>query len=95
MAEKQIVTENLTVTINGKLAEASRFDGTNGPIFENLIVIPSKDQYTSPTRIIVKAGHQLAQLNSMVEVKASIRSRYWKNNKSGKVQYTPELWLSE
>ena len=95
MAEKTASKINaIHLQLKGKLVLVDRFDGQNGPIFENLIVIPAADEYSSPSRFAVKSGHQIAQLDSMVDIKVELRSRYWKNQKNGKPNYVPELWLA-
>jgi len=95
MLEKPAVKSNvILVPLKGKLLSVDRFDGQNGPIFENLIVMPAADEYSSPSRFAVKSGHQIAQIDSMVDIKAELRSRYWKNQKNGKPNYVPELWLA-
>ena len=95
MSDKPASKSNvIQIRLKGKLQSVDRFDGKHGPIFENLITLPSLDEYNSPTRFVVKAGHQIAQVDSMVEVLVDIRSRYWRNDKTGKPNYVPEFWLA-
>lgn len=83
----------LTVRIHGKLSVVDRYDGENGPIFTNLIVIPAPDTMTSPTKMQVKSGRQIGKPEDMVDIKAKVSTRYWKGKDQKKVNYTPELWL--
>lgn len=95
MSEKPAPRSNvIQLRLKGKLQSVERFDGQNGPIFENLVVMPAVDEYSSPIRFAVKAGHQIAQIDSMVEIQVELRSRYWRNQKNGKPNYVPELWLA-
>lgn len=95
MSEKPAVKSNvIQFRLKGKLQSVDRFDGQNGPIFENLVTLPASDEFSSPTRFVVKSGHQIAQIDSMVDVLVDLRSRYWRNQKNGKPNYVPELWLA-
>jgi hypothetical protein len=41
----------------------------------------------------VKSDRQIDKQGASVDILVTIKSRYWKHNTSGKVNYTPELWL--
>ncbi len=99
MSEKTPATDTkkipneLKLRLQGKLDKFEKFDGQNGPIYESLIILPAPNEYSSPHRFSVKSDRQIDKQGASVDILVSIKSRYWKNNNSGKVNYTPELWL--
>lgn len=85
---------NLGVRIHGKIDKIERYDGENGTIFTTLIIVPAPDTMKSPTRLQVKSNRNLGRPEDMIDIKATVSSRYWKSN-SGKVNHTPELWCND
>jgi hypothetical protein len=67
-----------------------------GYIYETIVVIPNPDEYGSPLKLTVKSNDkELGKEGEMINVKTRLSSRYWKSDKDGKVNYSPELWLTE
>jgi hypothetical protein len=84
----------LTVRIHGKIDKIDQHDGENGITYMTLIIIPSGDPMKSPTKIQVKSKRKLGRPEEMIDIKATVSSRYWKNN-AGKVNHTPDLWVND
>jgi len=85
---------NLIVRVHGKLAKIDRYDGDNGTIYTNLIIVPAPDTMKSPTKLEVKSSRNLGRVEEMIDIKATVSSRYWKSA-SGKVNHTPDLWCND
>lgn len=87
------IPNELKLRLQGKLDRFEKFDGKEGPIYESLIILPAPNEYSSPHRFFVKSDRQIDKQGANVDILVTIKSRYWKHNTSGKVNYTPELWL--
>ncbi|OGR08230.1 MAG: hypothetical protein A2511_14860 [Deltaproteobacteria bacterium RIFOXYD12_FULL_50_9] len=90
----KLTPNELKMRLQGKIAGIDQFDGQNGTIHETLIVLPSVDEYSSPSRFAVKSERKIGKPGESIDVTVFVKSRYWKSQ-SGKVNHTPDLWLDD
>ena len=84
---------SLTVRLHGQIDRFEKYEGDKNDIYTTTIIIPTSDPMASPTRLQVKSTKKLGSLEEMIDIKAIVRSRYWKPKSGGDVRYNPELWL--
>jgi len=83
---------SLHVRLHGVIDRMEKYDGEENTIYTTTIIIPAPDTMSSPTRLQVKSAKKIGSPEEMVDIKAIVRSRYWKP-KAGNVRYQAELWL--
>ncbi len=93
-SKTKLIANELKMRLQGRIDKIDQFDGQNGTIHETLIVLPSADQYSSPSRFAVKSDRKLGKAGEAIDVTVLVKSRYWKSQ-SGKVNHTPDLWLDD
>jgi hypothetical protein len=85
------------VPIKGKIQEIYEFKKkAGGYLYETIVVMPSPDEFESPLKLTIKSNDKtIGKVGEMTDIKTRMASRYWKSDKDGKVNYSPELWLAE
>jgi len=84
---------SLNIRLHGQIDRVEKYEGEENTIYTTTIIIPAPDTMSSPTRLQVKSAKKIGSAEEMVDIKAIVRSRYWKP-KTGNVRYQAELWLA-
>ncbi|MBU0484825.1 MAG: hypothetical protein KKB30_09965 [Proteobacteria bacterium] len=88
---------NILVPIKGKIQEVYEFKKKDGGyLYETIVVIPNADEYQGPLRLSIRSvDKELGKVGHLIEITTRMQSRYWKSEKDGKVNFSPELWLNQ
>lgn len=93
--KNKLTPNDLRMRLQGRIDKVDQFDKQDGgTIHETLVILPSTDEYTSPSRFAVKSDKKIGKLGESVDLIVIVKSRYWKAQ-SGKVNHTPDLWMDE
>jgi len=83
---------NLVVPVEGKVISVDTFTKKDGgQIFRNILRAPARNEYESPNTVCVLSGRRLGDNDSIIQIMARVRGRYY-TNRNGQTQYSAELW---
>lgn len=86
----------IIIPIKGRIHEVYEYKKkAGGYLYETIVTIPAPTEYDSPLKLTIKSNDkELGSKGDMIDIKTRLSSRYWKNDRDGKVNYSPELWLA-
>ena len=86
-------TNDLTLTLTGRIKEKERISSDNGDFYSTLLVVPAQDEYSHPKTFAVNAEAPLGSEGQDVEVTVEIRPNNRK--KDGRYFHNVALWRYE
>ena len=80
----------LEVKICGKIVGIEQIEGRNNSFYSNTIIIPSADEFSKPTRLVINSKLPFAEEGQIVEAVAHVVPQW--RNKDGKWFFNCNLW---